>query len=69
MLQQLASVLKGRLTLKNAHKQWLALELVHEVCMLLFVPMTASHLSNKGAYGPGKEFVSNVLHACQCKLP
>ena len=30
-LQQLSSVLKGRLTLKNAHKQWLALELVQEV--------------------------------------
>jgi len=33
-LQQLAGVLKGRLTLKNAHKQWLALELVQEVCAL-----------------------------------
>ena len=30
-VQQLSTVLKGRLTLKNAHKQWLALELVQEV--------------------------------------
>ncbi len=36
-LQQLASVLKGRLTLKNAHKQWLALELVQEVSHLLLL--------------------------------
>ena len=39
-LQQLSTVLKGRLTLKNAHKQWLALELVQEVsrqpCLELF---------------------------------
>lgn len=31
VVQQLSTVLKGRLTLKNAHKQWLALELVQEV--------------------------------------
>ncbi|KAL0034172.1 hypothetical protein WJX77_001574 [Trebouxia sp. C0004] len=74
---QLASVLKGRLTLKNAHKQWLALELVQEIlegCPKVIEParsdiledvaqIAAQPMNRYGSDLPGQQHCKNASFA------